>query len=57
MSGEYNPVVGEQKWYTVPPAIGATNYQWYFDVGNGATGTSIDGWQIIQGQGSTNLLV
>ena len=57
ITGESNPIVGEVKTYTMPPANGATSYDWYFDVGNFQTGTNIDGWQIIQGQGSTNVLV
>ena len=57
MSGETTPVVGESKYYSVPEASGATSYYWYFDVGNGQTGTNIDGWQIQQGQGTTGIFV
>ncbi|MCX7546368.1 T9SS type A sorting domain-containing protein [Xanthomarina sp. F1114] len=47
MSGDNNPMVGEYKWYSVTGAEGATSYNWYFDVGNGVTGTNIDGWEIL----------
>jgi hypothetical protein len=57
MSGEYNPLVGEHKYYSVPSATGATSYYWYFDVGNNQTGTNIDGWQILSGQGTTGALI
>jgi hypothetical protein len=48
MSGDNNPMVGEYKWYSVTGAEGATSYNWYFDIGNGVTGTNIDGWEILQ---------
>ncbi|MFV0572583.1 MAG: T9SS type A sorting domain-containing protein [Xanthomarina gelatinilytica] len=47
MSGDNNPMVGEYKAYSVTGADGASNYTWYFDVGNGVTGTNVDGWEIL----------
>jgi len=47
MSGDSNPMVGEYKTYAVTGAEGATSYSWYFDVGNGVTGTNVDGWEIL----------
>ena len=52
MSGDNNPLTGETIWYSVQAPTGYTNLQWYFDYA-GATGTSINGWQILQGQGTT----
>jgi hypothetical protein len=51
MTGESNPFTGDFEQYTVPVASGASNYDWYFDVG-GVLGTSIDGWEIIYAQGT-----
>lgn len=52
MSGDNNPLTGETIWYSVQAPTGYTNLQWYFDYG-GVTGTSVNGWQILQGQGTT----
>ncbi len=45
VSGDNNPLTGEQKWYSVPPATGAISYLWYFNIG-GQTGTNVDGWSM-----------
>ena len=52
MSGDNNPLTGETIWYSVQAPTGYTNLQWYFDYA-GTTGTSVNGWQILQGQGTT----
>jgi|GEM_PF-1244705 len=54
MSGESNPLTGENKYYSVPQATGAVSYYWYFDAG-GVLGTNINGWQINSGQGTTGI--
>jgi hypothetical protein len=54
MTGESNPFTGDFEQYTVPVASGASNYDWYFDVG-GVSGTSIDGWKIVLDQ-NTNFV-
>lgn len=52
MTGDNNPLTGETIWYSVQPPAGYTSLQWYFDNG-GTTGTSINGWQILYGQGTS----
>lgn len=52
MTGESNPLTGENIYYSIPQAIGASSYNWYFD-GGGILGTTINGWQINSGQGTT----
>ena len=54
MTGKSNPFSGDFEPYTVPYASGASNYDWYFDVG-GVLGTSIDGWEIVLDQ-NTNFV-
>ncbi|MDC9721299.1 MAG: hypothetical protein PSN34_00815 [Urechidicola sp.] len=56
MTGDDTPLMGSYKTYSVPTAIGASKYSWYFDVG-GVTGTSIAGWEIQTGQGSKTINV
>ena len=52
MSGDNNPLTGETIWYSVQAPTGYTSLQWYFDYA-GTTGTVVNGWQILQGQGTT----
>ena len=52
MSGDNNPLTGETIWYSVQSPTGYTSLQWYFDYA-GTTGTVVNGWQILQGQGTT----
>ena len=52
MTGDNNPLTGETKWYSVQPPAGYTSLQWYFDNG-GITGTSVNGWEILYGQGTS----
>lgn len=47
VSGDNNPMVGEYKTYSVPSGNDVNSYNWYFDVGNGVTGTNVDGWEIL----------
>lgn len=47
VSGDNSPMVGEYKTYSVPAGSDVNSYNWYFDVGNGVTGTNVDGWEIL----------
>jgi hypothetical protein len=48
ISGDNSPLTGEYLWYSVDAANGANSYDWYFDMGNGVTGTHVGGWEILQ---------
>ncbi len=52
MSGDSNPLTGETIVYNVQKPSGYTSLQWYFDYA-GTTGTSVNGWEILNGQGTT----
>lgn len=54
MSGDSNPLTGETKVYFVQAPTGYNSLEWYFDYG-GTTGTSVNGWEILNGQGTTSI--
>ncbi len=54
MTGDNNPLTGEHITYSVQAPIGSGNLQWYFDYG-GVLGTAVNGWQILNGQGTTSI--
>ena len=53
MTGSESAITGQHQTYSVEAITGNTTYEWYFDIGNGVTGTNVGGWSIVSNSGNS----